>query len=503
MGQRAAQWAPAAVGVALALTLGWLAVASARPALPATPVNSGFEEVVAGAPAGWTLSGAPGFKVASVAGEAGQGARLYLAVSPATGGPGNAFLSQEIDASPYRGKLVRLSAELKVDQPGSHAGIAMRIQRPQPNFAGFHYDMEDKPAPARGWTRYEITGRVAADAESIWIGMGVSGDGDATIDTVSIEVVEPNAAAPSPEAKAYLDRAIELARANHIDSARVDWPRVTADAHAEIGGAKTTGDTYNAIRGVIGAIGNKHTMFLPKALTEPSTPAAAKAASSVLPPQEMPSWQLDGRLGVVRLPALATFGPEGQKLGQRYSETLRTGLETMDKAPICGWIVDLRGNTGGNMWPMLQGLDPLLGKGPFGAFVDTAQHVTLWQRAGGQVTGGTAAGDAPASFALTHAAAPLAILIDGRTWSSGEMTAIAFIGRPGVRVFGAPSGNYTTANYTYSMSDGALLILTTAYVRDRTGKDYRSAIEPDEQAAPAEVAVAAKKWLQSQCPAAA
>ena len=34
-----------------------------------------------------------------------------------------------------------------------------------------------------------------------------------------------------------------------------------------------------------------------------------------------------------------------------------------------GWIVDLRGNFGGNMWPMLLSVEPLIGNGTLGYFV--------------------------------------------------------------------------------------------------------------------------------------
>ena len=35
----------------------------------------------------------------------------------------------------------------------------------------------------------------------------------------------------------------------------------------------------------------------------------------------------------------------------------------------CRYIVDLRGNDGSNMWPMLNGVAPLLGDSPFGRMV--------------------------------------------------------------------------------------------------------------------------------------
>jgi len=38
-----------------------------------------------------------------------------------------------------------------------------------------------------------------------------------------------------------------------------------------------------------------------------------------------------------------------------------------DRDDLIGWIVDLRGNGGGNMWPMLAGVGPVLGEGVVGS----------------------------------------------------------------------------------------------------------------------------------------
>jgi C-terminal processing protease CtpA/Prc len=35
----------------------------------------------------------------------------------------------------------------------------------------------------------------------------------------------------------------------------------------------------------------------------------------------------------------------------------------MDQGNLAGWIVDLRNNGGGNMWPMLTGIGSILGEG--------------------------------------------------------------------------------------------------------------------------------------------
>jgi C-terminal processing protease CtpA/Prc len=203
---------------------------------------------------------------------------------------------------------------------------------------------------------------------------------------------------------------------------------------------------------------------------------------------------------LVQLPELDTLGGGREDTGRQYTAELKLGLTTMDKQPLCGWIVDLRENGGGNMWPMLQGLDPLLGKGPFGYFVARQGVITPWVRTPGGVFPTTVPmPDSTPSFPLAHKDAPLAVLIGPQTSSSGEMTALALIGRSGVRTFGAPSAGFTTANVPYPLTDGAFLVITETTVRDRSGKDYKGPIIPDEQVAILDAERAASEWLSRSC----
>jgi len=43
------------------------------------------------------------------------------------------------------------------------------------------------------------------------------------------------------------------------------------------------------------------------------------------------------------------------------------GIATADAPNVCGWIVDLRRNTGGAMWPMFQAIRAIVGEPPTGA----------------------------------------------------------------------------------------------------------------------------------------
>lgn len=315
----------------------------------------------------------------------------------------------------------------------------------------------------------------------------------------------PQSDAPAPPHKAseeYFQRALTLIRQHHRNSSKADWVQLIARARPMLAGATQPADTYPAIRMMLSILGERHSFLLPPPVSPTRQDASASSTAAAVGNGTSPAWHIiAGNIGAVRLPALNTFGPDGPALGKAYATAVQTALSEIDKNPrLCGWIIDLRDNGGGNMWPMLKGLDPLLGPGPFGYFVQTDGSTQAWQRSVGNIfPAPEMLPPSPPAFALTHTSAPVAVLIGPRTASSGEMVAIALIGRQGVRTFGTASAGFTTGNNVYPLTDGATLVITEVSIRDRTGKDYAGPIAPDEQVAPAKIEAVASSWLARQC----
>ena len=104
------------------------------------------------------------------------------------------------------------------------------------------------------------------------------------------------------------------------------------------------------------------------------------------------------------------------------------------------------------MWPMLAGLGALLGEGRIGEFHSSRGVTGVWFHEAG-VTGIEPTDRSPRVEIDRVSEAhqldrhpPVAVLIDGGAGSSGEATAIAFIGHPQTRSFGMPTYGFTTAN---------------------------------------------------------
>jgi carboxyl-terminal processing protease len=130
-----------------------------------------------------------------------------------------------------------------------------------------------------------------------------------------------------------------------------------------------------------------------------------------------------------------------------------------------GWLIDLRGNGGGNMWPMLAGIGAVLGGGDLGAFESSSGDREAWFYKAGKA--GTRAPQHAEEISADITEPPfrlpglpwVAILLDRGTGSSGEAVAISFAGRPRERSFGEHTAGFSTSNQMYPLSDGAALFI--------------------------------------------
>jgi carboxyl-terminal processing protease len=307
------------------------------------------------------------------------------------------------------------------------------------------------------------------------------------------------AAAMSPEAKSYLDEAIALFRENHINASKMDWPALTQKAYAAAAGAKTTADTYPAIRLIIEALGEKHTLFVDPEHAR-ATRSGKSSGNAKPPPLMLPeAMRLANGVGLVRLYRMQG-PPEWEK---QYSTTGKAKVAALKREGVCKFVLDLRDDWGGSMYPMIDAVSGLLKDGVLGRFVHSDGTAKPWVLKNGTSTLLDAAPHRPIKdLSRAGEALPVAVLIGAQTSSAGEFTAMSFEGRPNTRFFGAPSGGYITANLPMPLPDGAVVAMSIGWGEDRSGKKYVGRIEPDEVTGEGGAAMdAALKWLAARpCP---
>jgi hypothetical protein len=277
----------------------------------------------------------------------------------------------------------------------------------------------------------------------------------------------------SPEAHKYLTEALALIREHSMYRDRVDWEAVEAHAYRRAWGARVPADTYGAIRLALNELGDRHSFIMtPEQVSELED--GTLAASAPEPRGEL----LEERVGYLSLPGWAG----SREAAGAYATRIQAIIRELDAAGPCGWIVDLRENMGGSMWPMLAGVGPILGEGRVGAFVYPEATSVDWLYTDGQARMGDVVEteiEGPA-YTLADPGAPVVVLIGRHTVSSGEAMAVAFRGRPESRSFGELTAGLSTSNREFVLGDGAWLLLTVAAFADRTGQVYGSGIIPDE-----------------------
>jgi carboxyl-terminal processing protease len=293
-----------------------------------------------------------------------------------------------------------------------------------------------------------------------------------------------------PDAKAELSAAVDLLKTRHMNSSQVDWPAVQAKASAMLGDATRPQEAYPAIRYLIAQLHEKHTSLFPADAWKAMTTGAP--VGKLQPPDWQPpeSLSLEGGIGLMTLK-----GYQGSVAGDlAYAGAVRNALRGFADRHVCRYIIDLRSNSGGSMDPMINGVEALLGKPPYG----------FWQPAGGVpespwiLKRGSFQNEAPVGETAQSRAA-VAVLIDRHTTSAGEDTAMAFEGRPNTRVFGENSAGFLTTNAPVALPDGARLVISIGWAADRLHRSYHDVIAPDEATPRGQATLnAAIAWLKNQ-----
>lgn len=99
---------------------------------------------------------------------------------------------------------------------------------------------------------------------------------------------------------------------------------------------------------------------------------------------------------------------------------------------------------GGDMYPMLLGVGPLLGDGPLIGFTGRKGFRYYVSYRDGALSVGGYTDRAPVVVPAFSPAPPVAVLTGPTTASSGEAVTVAFRGRANTRSFGAATGGVTT-----------------------------------------------------------
>ena len=273
------------------------------------------------------------------------------------------------------------------------------------------------------------------------------------------------------EEQQYVKKAVRLMDKRALFAEGPAWDEARAVALA----AKpaTREETYDVVRQALKVAGGKHSFISTVERQQQSAAEDAETAPAVT--------LMEDGIALIAIPAFS---------GQSDEENLRYVRAVLDALPetLPGAVIDLRGNTGGNMYPMIAAVHRFLPDGMVLRFKTRkfTQPITKDFILRSVGTGSQQDFDCP-----------VALLTDEMTASSGEALLLCFRGLENARTFGAPTAGYASANTPITLSDGAKLVLTTGCDVARTGEIFcDDPIDPDVATdQPLEDALA---WLRSR-----
>ena len=275
--------------------------------------------------------------------------------------------------------------------------------------------------------------------------------------------------------KGYVRHAVRLLDAHALYANTSEWSACREEVLAQAKSFTTMDQAREAVSRAASVAGGKHSALVPPVRNTASYPETVPEAKL-----------LEDNVLYVLLPPHS---------GVLVSDSLyiHTVLDFLQEhLGARGVVLDLRGNRGGTMYPMIAAVSPLLPDGIILRFKSRKRTSPIsleFVLSSAQLT--------PNSVQRFPKDTPIAILTDEWTGSSGEATLLCFRGLENVRSFGTPTAGYASANTPHPLADGYTLVITTASSVARTGEEFcEDPIEPDVRTeAPLQDALA---WMQDR-----
>lgn len=308
------------------------------------------------------------------------------------------------------------------------------------------------------------------------------------------------------KANGVLDEAIGFMKKNYYRRSDISWEAITSDARAKLKASGRCEDVYDIISSCFKQLNEQHSFIMPpkKAAQYNYDPNLAP-----LPPLSEVVGEIRGEwlhdsIAYLTVPWVSTTD---SFICMRIADSLQELIAKLDSKGVSKWIIDLRKNAGGNCWPMLAGIGPLLGDGIYGYFVNGSERIPISYRDGAACQGKHILCRVSRNGYKTQKNPKSIVVLTGRrTVSAGEIVALAFKGREQAFLLGEPTAGLTTANATYSLSDHSMLVLTVCREADHMGRICEGSIFPDKIITPPAmgpleddpVRTAAIDWLQAR-----
>src|SRR5436853_6550000 len=248
----------------------------------------------------------------------------------------------------------------------------------------------------------------------------------------------------SKEVRFLIDTTLTIMKTNSVNADKIDWQQLQKDALEK---AKTINDPNQlgpVMRFILQSINDFHGAFFYKDSTfkwqrnEP--PVSDSLMNEWKKGVHIKAMMLKDNIGYLRVPFMSYAGKQkSDEDAQRLNDSLCYLLTNNAK----GIILDLRLNGGGNMYPMMLGLEQLQGEEKIGSFVAGKQE-SWYIKDNNFLLDTTMLASIVPKCTVNAQNLPVVVLIGRGTGSSGEFLTMSLKGRNNTAFIGTKTAGYVT-----------------------------------------------------------
>jgi hypothetical protein len=283
------------------------------------------------------------------------------------------------------------------------------------------------------------------------------------------------------------DTIFQLIKEQSMYRNNVGWDTITTQFYQRIDTATTTPNQFKAFRWLMKQMNDFHSQVLfenqlyayYKSMPIGREDELTKTYQQLQPRFGiMQARVLQNQYGYICIPGFNNN--DSASVNNAIKQWRDTICKNINK-PVKGWIIDMRANMGGSMYPMMAALSFLIGDIKFTGSTNTNHLVeNWWSIKKGDVYFDNYAGTASGLHCMKEQTkAPVVLLTSFYTVSSGEIVVTAFKQRRRTVQIGDTTGGLVTNNHWMPIGNDAVLNLSKGYYTDRKGKEYRAGIPPD------------------------
>ncbi|WP_342644626.1 S41 family peptidase [Mucilaginibacter sp. CSA2-8R] len=466
--------------------------------------NAGFEttsDTLATTPQSWKWRPTAGYTVKLTEQEKHAGSKS-LQIQSAGAAPGAyQTVSQVIPIQTSVLKRITVMAYLKASDVKSNAQLLAQVFDSRNRILSHQTSQMQQEALSgtNDWKRLTLKLTIDSNAKTLLLGAQLTGTGTVWLDDFATEDLPKINSAPSKDLVKFSREVTAMVKRRSIYADSVNWQAAEQGLQELTASGLTREDSPVILDYMVSRLrlaGDKHSNYKSKTMAQDyatRNSVARQPESKLLP----------GGVGYISVPA---FGSVSDTASVNFASHIQQLIQDLDtRQDVKGWVVDLRRNNGGNMYPMMAGLGPLVGEGTLGGFlypeIKDSQSSAWTYHQGSFAIGRAKYVTVARPYTLRKPESKIAVLIGAGTASSGEMTTLSFAGKPNARLFGQPTAGYVTTNSQIKLSTGDYLYLAAGYAADRNQKKYMVNIPPDVLVPPGNsqqtdaALEAALKWL--------